>query len=77
MTNPIDALAKHRVRAESVAAHDARINEAARLAESQIGGRVGEEIRNLLIVFYGTDSAQYVDELAKAIITEHGGVVEP
>jgi hypothetical protein len=71
MTEPY-GIERRKARAEFAAARNVRLNEAAHLAETAIGGRVGEEIRNLLIVFYGTDSAQYVDELAKAVIAEHG-----
>jgi hypothetical protein len=49
---------------------NAKLRAAANLAETVIGGKVGEEVRHLLWVFYNTDSATYVEELAKAIIAE-------
>lgn len=64
--------AERRARTEFIAARNARLNEAARLARGAISGKVGEEIATLMVVFYGTDQAGQVDDLAKAVIAEHG-----
>lgn len=66
------SLADRKARGNYRATRDARLNEAARLARSCIGGKIGEEIATLMVVFYGTDQAGQVDGLAKAVIAEHG-----
>ena len=47
---------------------NAKLRAAANLAPKVIGGPIGEEVRRLLRTFYNTDSAQFVEPLAKAII---------
>jgi hypothetical protein len=73
-TEPLRFLpaAERRARTEFIAARNARLNKAARLARTAIGGKVGEELADLMVAFYGTDSAGHVDQLAKAVIAEHG-----
>jgi hypothetical protein len=68
----IFSTAHRRARSEYVAARNARLNEAAALARTKIGGAVGEEIATLMVVFYGTDHAGQVDPLARAIVDEYG-----
>lgn len=55
---------------QSETARHGKLRAAANLAPSVIGGEIGEQVRQLMWVFYNTPEASYLEPLAKGIIAE-------